>query len=1122
MSHRPPRLILDPDASVRREAARAWLFERPATSDVLVLAETLTAARELLFPGADRARLGWRRSTLRRVASELAAPALAERGLVEGGGLARDAIVARVIADRGSEALGRLAPVADTPGFVRAIGSTLEELRLAGIAPDALSPSDPDLAALAGWVAEEWTRAGLADRASVLEAATRAMKEDGRGSRQPGRPLLLLDARVWTPREAELVAALIERAPDALITVPPADRRTLDALGGTLSSDSAASSADAAEGNAAPDARGTTSLERLRAHLFAAAPAPGGSDDTVTVFSAPGEGRECVEIARRLLELAASGTPFDRCAVLLRQPEDYRPYLEEALGRADIPAYFERGVRRPDPAGRSFLALLRCRAEAYSASRFAEYLSIGEVPDARPDGTPPEARDSGERWVAPGDEEGGEGVASPSPAEPGGRGADAAMEGGADLERPLDGPSDGPVRAGTLRVPRRWEQLLVDAAVVGGLDRWERRLAGLRAELELRRAGLLAETIDHPGVAQIERALTDLAHLSDYALPLLQDLAALPDAALWSEWLDRLGALATRALRDPHRLLGALAELAPMAPIGPVELAEVLNVLAPRLSEITEPPPKSRFGCVFVGSIDAARGLSFDAVFIPGMAERLFPPKIAEDPILLDPLRHALNGRDAGAGDLPTNEDRVAAERLGLAIAVGAARRRVALSYPRIEAVEARPRVPSFYALEAMRAAVGRLPTFEELAQRAEEVSEARIGWPAPKTAERAIDEAEYDLAVLYDLGVRGEAAVRAAGHLLQTNPHLARALRFRAYRWGVRAWTWADGLVGLSDPAAAILERHAPDARAFSATALQHFAACPYRFYLQALVGLEPREAPVGIEALDPLERGSLVHGVQFELLSKLQADSTEARPLLPVRPDNLQVANETLDATLERVASEFRDRLVPAIDRVWEDGIESIRQDLRQWLYRESLSDSPFVPWRFELSFGLPPDPSRDERSRTEPVELGVGLRLRGAIDLVERAPGDVLRVTDHKTGRLRAKRNAIIQGGELLQPVLYALAAQAMFPEARVESGRFYHCTADGGFATHEVPLDARSKEAASTLSEVLGAAFAARRFPALPRPGACAWCDYRTVCGPDEERRIRRKPDAVDLARLRDYA
>ena len=45
-----------------------------------------------------------------------------------------------------------------------------------------------------------------------------------------------------------------------------------------------------------------------------------------------------------------------------------------------IPAWFERGTRRPDPAGRAFLALLACAEEHLSARRFAEYLSLGQVP----------------------------------------------------------------------------------------------------------------------------------------------------------------------------------------------------------------------------------------------------------------------------------------------------------------------------------------------------------------------------------------------------------------------------------------------------------------------------------------------------------------------------------------------------------------------------------------------------------------------------------------------------------------------------------------------------------------------------------------------------------------------
>src|SRR5207249_902635 len=79
----------------------------------------------------------------------------------------------------------------------------------------------------------------------------------------------------------------------------------------------------------------------------------------------------------------------------------------------------------------------------------------------------------------------------------------------------------------------------------------------------------------------------------------------------------------------------------------------------------------------------------------------------------------------------------------------GAATRRVVLSWPRMDLDKARARVPSFYGLEAVRAATGTLPGFDELRSYAEAGGEARLGWPAPDRPERAIDDSEYDLAVL-------------------------------------------------------------------------------------------------------------------------------------------------------------------------------------------------------------------------------------------------------------------------------------------------------------------------------------------------------------------------------------
>ena len=155
-----------------------------------------------------------------------------------------------------------------------------------------------------------------------------------------------------------------------------------------------------------------------------------------------------------------------------------------------------------------------------------------------------------------------------------------------------------------------------------------------------------------------------------------------------------------------------------MAGVGPVPLAEVQDVLAERLTQLQKEPPPRRYGRVFVGGPEHVRGRTFDVVFVPGLAERIFPQKQRQDPLLLDDHRRTLNGgsrvssRAPASLGLPVLDDRGAEERLLLRLAVGAATRRLYLSYPRLQLGESRPRVPSFYALDLERARTGRVPDF--------------------------------------------------------------------------------------------------------------------------------------------------------------------------------------------------------------------------------------------------------------------------------------------------------------------------------------------------------------------------------------------------------------------------
>src|SRR6185295_11698394 len=353
-------------------------------------------------------------------------------------------------------------------------------------------------------------------------------------------------------------------------------------------------------------------------------------------------------------------------------------------------------------------------------------------------------------------------------------------------------------------------------------------------------------------IARYDRDLRNLIHLRQFALPIIDELASWPDHATWGDWLERFDALATHALRRPERVLKTLADLRPMAAIGPVTLEEARDVLHDRLVTLEREPSGRRYGCVFVGTPHQARGRAFRVVFVPGLAERVVPQRPREDPLLLDDARQTL-----GDSSLVRQEQRGAAERLLLKIAIGAATERLYLSYPRLDVAETRARVPSFYALDVMRAITGRVPDHRVLASDAAEEGGANLAWPAPRDADRAIDDLEHDLAVLKPLlESRDPPSVRGRAHyMLGLNDALRRSVISRWSR-SRAAWSPSDGLVRVVAGTEAAIARHRLRKRAYSLSALQRFATCPYQFLLSTIYRLEPWGEPEPLVRMDPLTR--------------------------------------------------------------------------------------------------------------------------------------------------------------------------------------------------------------------------------------------------------------------------
>jgi CRISPR/Cas system-associated exonuclease Cas4 (RecB family) len=1074
-------------AEERLQAALAFLADRSPAEEVLVLGPSRGAMDELAFAHAraSGATFGVHRKTLAGLAAELAAPALAAQDVALAAPLATLAIaqdvVRRALAEGSIPLLSRRPPdvmqsAAESPGFAAALLRTIDELRLGAVEPERLvsiGGQTAEVGALALAYRRELEARGLADRARVLEAATSVAS----ASPFSAMPVLVLDVPIRHRREARFVETLLALDRAVLVLVPEGDRATrrhLEAMGRL----------GPAQLGASP--RPASAIESFRARLSDEdAAVELSNDDTVTMFAAPGEAIEAVEIARAILADARRGVPFEQVAIALRAREAYATHVEAALHRAGIPAYFEGGSRRPHPSGRALALLLACKVERGSGRRLAEYLATAELPRVArtaPEPTLPATEDLG-------------------------RFGDGAP---IDEDTP-DEPSDRQIERPSLR---RWERLLGEAGVtlagssVSLSEYVARRLRSTRTILEDTLVALPEEGAS--ARSRAERDASALADLEACLAPVLQALDAIPLAGSWRQMLDALRQVASVSVRRPELVLSVLAELEPLTRGDePVDLQVVRSVVEPRLVSIERPPPASPRGRVLVTTPSGLRGRARDVVHVPGLAERVFPERTYEDPLLVDEVRRVIDEA------LPTQADRAAQEREQLLVASGAATTRLRFSYPRLDVDADRARVPSLFGLEVARAALGVLPDLEAIEASAQNAEGASLAWPAPRDPALAIDSVEEELAFVGELLAAPASASGRARFLLAFHPHVRSALAMRWRRHHHKRLGSADGLYPTRAATKHFLALHRLTASPVSASLLQAFAACPYRYYLQSIVGLSARTDAVPVERLDPATLGALHHQCQAELARRLSAAG-----ISPSDAAHVEEVRAIASSVVRELAEKERERLEPLLPAVFDRDVARVERDLLGALAVDAEKNDGFVPLFAELGFGLS-RPGLDQRSVPEPVRLRGGFLLRGAIDRVDRRPDGVVRVTDFKTGRLPQDIKGFLAtgGGKLNQPLLYALALEALSarllaPGDTVGRARFFFSTERAGFETKEVELTDDNKARGIRILEIVDRAVDRGIFFARPQKDACKGCDYREVCGPDEERRAHwKKPEGL---------
>src|SRR5262245_23855600 len=148
------RRIVTALAARERIGACEGFLQATAGQEILIVAPTRMAADEMArnFCLGRTGSFGMHRFSLGALAVEIASPRLAASGKSVLAGVAVDALAARAVEEsRAKSGLRWFEPVADAPGFFRALASTLTELRLDAVDVDALRRTQPagfDLAQL--------------------------------------------------------------------------------------------------------------------------------------------------------------------------------------------------------------------------------------------------------------------------------------------------------------------------------------------------------------------------------------------------------------------------------------------------------------------------------------------------------------------------------------------------------------------------------------------------------------------------------------------------------------------------------------------------------------------------------------------------------------------------------------------------------------------------------------------------------------------------------------------------------------------------------------------------------------------------------------------------------------
>lgn len=526
------------------------------------------------------------------------------------------------------------------------------------------------------------------------------------------------------------------------------------------------------------------------------------------------------------------------------------------------------------------------------------------------------------------------------------------------------------------------------------------------------------------------------------------------------------------------------------------------------------PTSPSEAGRVCVLSAASVRALRVPYVFLAGLTERSFPQPEREDR-----LYGEADARRLAEAGLPmvTRAERSQEELLLFYEVLTRATQHLYLSYPALDS-KAQTLLPSPLLTEVQRLFGATLPV-----TRLDDLS------PVPAHGD-VWSPGDWQLAAM-SAALHGDAddLPRALGadSASDLKASVTSGLRVLHERARDEQFGPYEGMLSGKVARQAMAQKFGP-AHAWSASQLEAYSACPFRFLISQVLRLEP---PPDLElAVDYGRRGRLIHATLAAVHRQLNA--AHSRPASPQQWSADELAQRLVEQlALEVEALGEESPLTAAlieVDRRWaQRSTANYYEQHREYDSKVEEFDEALRPAHFEVSFGTA-ELGDDPRSTTEALELGAGderVLITGRIDRIDVGKWreqTVFNLLDYKSSNT-VPTEKDVSAGQALQLPLYALAVerlilaaeraavyQAGYWQIRVEG--FKPLKPFGAYAGADFsPTDAWRETQMAVIDRVLSLARGARaaQFPVFSSDNKCtSHCDFKTVCRVHQARSLEK--------------